>query len=920
MSMQFKRFIKFSLAALLLSACSHQASNNAGTSTSATGHKQGDSQQLLVVDCLLPGQVRKLGTSMTFVTQRRPIRTSGLDCGIRGGEFVAYDRADYRTALNVWLTAAMEGDAKSQVYVGEIFEKGLGTLPDYLLAATWYRKAALQGDSRGAINLGYLYEKGLGVEKDTVVALNWYRKASGLNSDDLQFASTIEAASEEQFSLLRKEIVQGKKERDELEALLHKKEQQLETEQTTFQRSEQKIETLRQQLATSGGSTAPNSGQVSRLQAELENQQLEVIKQRKKSAILKAKLENQQTLLTQAMETSQQKQRQYDQAKTQQQIALNQLDMDLKNSKRQLASAEQQLKQSSALLVKEQDKTSKSHQQLVNNTLEKEQSVQDLEAEVSKRTDIIDGLELSLSKELAKTRALQQQLKQKSSQQRLATLTLNEQYLASQQDLTAAETQFNEISELLAAEKNTSQRALAASKVNLAEVRRLQVEMIQRKAELETQRRHIVSLEADMANHKASLQNMPNAYEPLALQGPSIEILDPPITLTRGVPSVQLRSIMKERVVSGKVIAPSGLLTLSINDGALALDKFGVFSYPVPMTATKTPVNIIAVDKQGRRAKVNFNLLPKLLLSATSQPPEKRSSSKIKSPLNPVNFGNYYALIIGNNTYQNFNNLNSAVNDAHEADKILREQYDFKTTLVLNGDRYTILSALNKLRETLTEDDNLLIYYAGHGELDKVNRRGHWLPVDAEPNSTANWISNIDITDILNAISARHIMVVADSCYSGTMTRSSLARLESGMTDKTRLKWFRVMAKTRSRSVLTSGGLKPVLDSGRSGHSVFANAFFEVLKQNTGVLEGYKIYRDVSEKVRQQAAKYNIEQTPQYAPILHAGHEAGEFFFVSRKAIRPTTLTSNFNTTYYQAPLRSPYKKTATSLGIAPSY
>lgn len=901
MSMQFKRFIKFSLAALLLSACSHQANNNTATSTPPTGHKQGDSQQLLVVDCLLPGQVRKLGTSMTFVTQRRPIRTSGLDCGIRGGEFVAYDRADYRTALNVWLTSAMEGDAKSQVYVGEIFEKGLGTLPDYLLAATWYRKAALQGDSRGAINLGYLYEKGLGVEKDTVAALNWYRQASGLNTDDLQFASTIEAASEEQFSLLRNEIALGQKQRDALEALLHKKEQQLTNEQHVFQRSEQQIETLKQQLAASDSPVQTNTTELTNLQTKLENQQLEVIKQRRQSAVLKIKLEKQQNLLRQAVETSQQKQQQYDRAKAQQQASLEKLGLQLQASKRQLASAQQHLKKSSSQLLTEQDKTTRSHQQLLDSQREKEQSVQQLETEVHKRTTSIAALESKLASELAKSRTLKQQLAQESRQQSLAAQSLNTQYNASQQGLMAAETQLDKTQKLLATEQKKSQRALAASKANLAEVRRLQVKMIQRKAELEKQRRHIVSLESEMLGHKASLENIPTASVPLAMNGPTIEILDPPITLTRGIPSVQLRSTMNERIITGKVVARSGLLSLSINDDALALDKYGVFTYPATITTQTTSISIVAIDKQGRRANVNFKLLPKLALSTPPQTAESASTPRTNSLQTPVNFGTYHALIIGNNNYQNFNNLNSAVNDAHEVEKILREQYNFKTSLVINGDRYTILSALNKLRESLTEDDNLLIYYAGHGELDKVNQRGHWLPVDAEPNSTANWISNIDITDILNAISARHIMVVADSCYSGTMTRSSLARLESGMSTKTKLKWFKVMAKTRSRSVLTSGGLKPVLDSGDSGHSIFANAFFEVLKQNTGVLEGYKIYRDVSEKVKLQAAKYNVEQTPQYAPILHAGHEAGEFFFVSRKTTVSTAPTTTFNTAYLQA-------------------
>jgi hypothetical protein len=53
----------------------------------------GSADTLFVVDCLLPGQVRKLGTR-TFLTARRPIKTSPQDCEMRGGAYVAYDRAD----------------------------------------------------------------------------------------------------------------------------------------------------------------------------------------------------------------------------------------------------------------------------------------------------------------------------------------------------------------------------------------------------------------------------------------------------------------------------------------------------------------------------------------------------------------------------------------------------------------------------------------------------------------------------------------------------------------------------------------------------------------------------------------------------------------------------------------------------------
>lgn len=81
-----------------------------------------DTDKLFVVDCLLPGQVRKLGQALTYITPRRPIKTSAIDCEIRGGEYVAYDRTDYSTALKVWLPQAKEGKPEAQTYVGEIYE------------------------------------------------------------------------------------------------------------------------------------------------------------------------------------------------------------------------------------------------------------------------------------------------------------------------------------------------------------------------------------------------------------------------------------------------------------------------------------------------------------------------------------------------------------------------------------------------------------------------------------------------------------------------------------------------------------------------------------------------------------------------------------------------------------------------------
>ena len=199
--------------------------------------------------------------------------------------------------------------------------------------------------------------------------------------------------------------------------------------------------------------------------------------------------------------------------------------------------------------------------------------------------------------------------------------------------------------------------------------------------------------------------------------------------------------------------------------------------------------------------------------------------------------------MIGNNRYPHLPRLETAVADAEGVADLLSKKYGFEVTLLRDANRYQILSALNAYRANLTAEDNLLIYYAGHGELDQLNQRGHWLPVDAEPDSTANWISNADITDILNAVAAKHVLVVADSCYSGSLTRASLTRLGTGLTESEWIARLRALGGKRSRTALTSGGLQPTLDSGGGQNSVFAKAFLAVLAENEGLLEGQRVHR-----------------------------------------------------------------------------
>jgi uncharacterized caspase-like protein len=311
-----------------------------------------------------------------------------------------------------------------------------------------------------------------------------------------------------------------------------------------------------------------------------------------------------------------------------------------------------------------------------------------------------------------------------------------------------------------------------------------------------------------------------------------------------------------------------------VNDHSETVNDAGVFTSEVKLTKKETPVRVTLIDKQGRKNTLDFRLiLPDQVAGAASEedvlPPD-------------VNFGTYHALVIGNNQYAHIAPLTTPISDATAVASVLRERYGFAVTQLNNGTRYDILSALNKLRDTLKENDNLLIYYAGHGELDKVNQQGQWLPVDAEQQNTANWIPTDAITALLNQISSKHILVIADSCYAGAMTRASLANLNPGVSKELKVKWIKKMLGNKSRTVMTSGGLSPVMESGAGNHSIFAQAFIDALTRNNDIVQGQDLFKVIGDRVKQAAERYRFEQIPQYAPIRYTDHEASDFFFVPK--------------------------------------
>ena len=405
----------------------------------------------------------------------------------------------------------------------------------------------------------------------------------------------------------------------------------------------------------------------------------------------------------------------------------------------------------------------------------------------------------------------------------------------------------------------------------LAQHRDSSVKIAKLEAGMDAKAEQIQHLERQLEQERLrAAELLQSSADPVEIPGPSIQIIEPLPARSTEVALPPAASSGDPLTIVGRVEAPAGLMALLIDGAEHEVNPRGIFKVTLEPSVETRRVQIAAIDSQGKRAD------RAVLLAGTGEPPPVE-----RPPKQPeIDFGDYHALVIGNSNYLHLPDLKTPGNDATEVSDLLKEHFGFNVRTIHDASRYQVLSALNELRATLTEADNLLIYYAGHGELDEANMRGHWLPVDAEPRSTANWISNVAITDILNAMSARHILVVSDSCYSGTLTRSALAQLQSGVSDAARLTWQRAMVKKRSRTALTSGSLAPVLDEGAGDHSVFARAFLDALIAIDSVVEGQRLYQEIAARVTYEAQRYRFDQVPQYAPIKFSGHESGDFFLV----------------------------------------
>ncbi|NSW46270.1 MAG: caspase family protein [Bacteroidales bacterium] len=239
---------------------------------------------------------------------------------------------------------------------------------------------------------------------------------------------------------------------------------------------------------------------------------------------------------------------------------------------------------------------------------------------------------------------------------------------------------------------------------------------------------------------------------------------------------------------------------------------------------------------------------------------------------NPVS-GKYYALIIGVEDYMDnkINDLDRPVKDASQLVELLTNIYTFEKENIIflkNPTKSQIIQALYQYRFKITNEDNLMIFYAGHGYWDEAMQTGYWLPVDAQKDNPVNWFSNIELRAYIKAIPAKHTLLIADACFSGGIfkTRSAFSEAPAAISE---------LMKLPSRKAMTSGTMTTVPDK-----SVFMDFLLKRLSENQEkFLPTEKLFVSFKDAVINNSS---VNQVPQYGEIRESGDEGGDFIFIHK--------------------------------------
>ena len=242
-----------------------------------------------------------------------------------------------------------------------------------------------------------------------------------------------------------------------------------------------------------------------------------------------------------------------------------------------------------------------------------------------------------------------------------------------------------------------------------------------------------------------------------------------------------------------------------------------------------------------------------------------------------------HAFILTTSTYANSSvwaYLPNAQKSGSKLDSLCKNDYQFNDIYYKNNlstDDFT--SALKKMKE-VDENDQLLIYIAGHGYFDKVFSQGYLVFNNTNARETSTMFSHAQLAQILDKMPCKHILVIIDACYSSTFDFKVVDAMLAGdlrsRGTKSIDKYIKDELKLKTRLYLTSGETQTGTGTRNSEYSPFSSAIINALQNSTYKNDGVVNYYELRYGLDQQ----KIKPTPRGADFGSNETNANFLFIV----------------------------------------
>jgi len=318
------------------------------------------------------------------------------------------------------------------------------------------------------------------------------------------------------------------------------------------------------------------------------------------------------------------------------------------------------------------------------------------------------------------------------------------------------------------------------------------------------------------------------------------------------------QSDLEEIELLGEVKDDSKIRFVSVNNEIRLINETGIFATTLRLTPGENQVKIRAMDEYNNRTDrvVTIEYTPPIVTLAD----RIRSNSK------------YFGLIIGINDYsdQDIPDLDHPIKDADALYRALTGNYTFDPENIImlkNPKRVDIIRELDRLKARVGSNDNLLIFYAGHGFWEADAGIGYWLPSDASKETSAEWFRNSTLVDYLQAIKSKHTLLITDACFAGSIFKSRSVDMRKEIA-------YEKIYELPSRKAMTSGALTEVPDE-----STFIKYLIRRLNENK---ETYMSSEELFSSFK-MAVTSNSNSLPRYGEIQNVGNEGGDFIFLKKQ-------------------------------------